>query len=209
MTDLNKIACPKTKPFCNLETHQCRGCAETQCIDTSTTPFTCVNLSDYDDIQKDSDGLCQKKNLTKKYEKTGCWLTDTEANCIKEVGYNCSWFGGWDNDKRDIKSYELSTGKLRLKYKHSVTVKADSADDCVYGSNLTGELTTVDSDSRAQTCKYYISKQDSRFWQRDSQFKSTVTINPGTYSGVYLKIKDIWCEGMGIRQGSGSVQFNN
>ena len=90
-----------------------------------------------------------------------------------------------------------------------MTVKTDSADDCVYGSNLTGELTSVDSDSEAQPCKHYMRANGNGDAQMDKKFKATAKVAPGKYSGVHLKIKDIWCSGIGIRNGSGSIQFNN
>lgn len=222
------IMCPRTKPVCNLQnhmcetcpdmsaystvSHQCVTCLESQCLDTTETTsetLACVNLSDYDDVARNSDGTCKKKNLTAKYEISGCICTPARTTCIDQIGYNLPWRGGWDNAGRDIKDFELDSRNLRLKYEHSVTIETDSADDCTYGSNLTGKLTAVDADSEAKTCQYYIDLGAGGAWQMDSKFKATSTVQPGVYQGIHLKIKDIWESAVGLRNGSGSIKFND
>ena len=229
---VGKKACPRSKPVCSSTTHtcgtcpsgqaysvvalRCVECTSAQCIDADAADDgkICVTVADYLDVEKDTDGLCKKKNLTLSYSKTGTHTVEGSG-----IPYYCE-----QGRKLEL---ELSSATIKLKYEHKVTITTDKADECTFGSNLTGEITQIDSDSCASTCAEYAYlcdhfKNDYTYnqnsgWVRSGapsgcggsnvQFKATAKVNPGTYQGVKVIFQDIVPTRYGMMGGTATIKF--
>lgn len=237
-TEGKKTCSLRSKPWCDLSTHTCKACASNsiyslkthtcvectanQCIDEdSSDDSQCVSMNDYIDVESDTNGYCKKKKLSLSYSKTGTYM-GSAANGSHTY---CS-----QGQKYDL---ELSSTTLKLKYDHQVTITTDYADDCTYGSNLTGEITQVDSASCAETCQFYSKKCPESDWKYSQlvwtsdknryirngapascsnsniKFQATAKVKAGSYTGVHVFFQDLTWGKYGMPEGTATVKFSD
>ncbi len=225
--------CPDGGAY-DFELKQC-GCPQNQCRETTSTGFTCVNMADYDDVERKTDGTCKKKDLSSlSFEKTGTFVTN--AGWTGNGTYRKQSYGG-PCDRGYM--YELRIGErtLKLKYAHSATLTTDWGDDCTFGSNLfktstntEGEVKQVDSDSGAATCAFYtqMCAKTGNYWsycqydetctysrhpeyseEKRHRFKTTQSVQPGIYKGVYVYFRDLFEYLAGMPGGTAKIKFND
>ena len=239
VNESNKKACKKEKPICNSDyaceacpdgksyttsTHECISCnLETHCFDKNDKgEITCVKMSDYTDVEQNSDGTCKKKKLTTTYHiaephKWGeqCEATKIEGNQTTKLGkFTCfvnteqslngeAFDKIYGQDEAYRRSYKVASDKFKFRYSHKLYVWVDYADSCVYGTNLTGQFKQADCTHgevcakmaaivHKEACDEGVCCSYPRCPSHRTHVKVKTTVEAGTYDGLEIIIGARW-----------------